>query len=72
MNTEESYLSEMPDRVRGLQSHLAGGMGSFDTKTLEAFVAPICGCLASIDAEDLLSLERVHHEGAQLGNGYVL
>ena len=69
--TEESYVSEMPLRVHGLQSHLSEGMGSLDNKTLLSYVAPIYDCLTSIDAEDLLSLERVTRGGAQLGNGYV-
>ena len=70
MNSEEPYLSEMPLRSQGMQSHPAG-IGSYDIKTLRAFVAPIYDCLSSIDAEDLLSLERVDQGGAQLGNGCV-
>lgn len=70
LNTEESDVSDMPLRVQGLQSHLPGGMDSLDNKTLLSYVAPIYDCLTSIDAEDLLSLERVNRGGAQLGNGY--
>jgi hypothetical protein len=48
-----------------------GGLASVDTETLRAFVSPIYDALTSINAEELLDLERVTEGGAPLGNGYV-
>jgi hypothetical protein len=48
-----------------------GGLASIDSETLRTFVSPIYDALTSIDAEELLDLERINEGGARLGNGYV-
>jgi hypothetical protein len=45
------------------------GLAGMDHEALREFVSPIFDCLSTINAEELLDLERVSSGGAHLGNG---
>jgi len=70
MTTQPQYSNEMHLTVLGMQPHLLEeGLANMDPATLRSFVAPIYDCLATLDAEELLSLERTDQGGARLSNG---
>ena len=68
-NMEEICNNDINLSVSNVRALPDSGLASMDHEALREFISPIFKCLSTINAEELLALERVNSGGAHLGNG---